>query len=41
VHVGNIVAGLLATLVISVFATLYPARLATRVQPVVAMQGKE
>jgi ABC-type lipoprotein release transport system permease subunit len=41
VHVDNILAGLFATLVISVFATLYPARLATRVQPVVAMQGKE
>jgi ABC-type lipoprotein release transport system permease subunit len=41
VHVDNIVAGLFATLVVSVFATLYPARLATRVQPVVAMQGKE
>jgi ABC-type lipoprotein release transport system permease subunit len=41
VHIDNIVAGLFATLVVSVFATLYPARLATRVQPVVAMQGKE
>ncbi|MBM4280675.1 MAG: ABC transporter permease [Deltaproteobacteria bacterium] len=41
VHVDNVVAGLLATLTVSVFATLYPARLATRVQPVVAMQGKE
>jgi ABC-type lipoprotein release transport system permease subunit len=41
VHVDNIIAGLFATLVVSVFATLYPARLATRVQPVVAMQGKE
>jgi ABC-type lipoprotein release transport system permease subunit len=41
VAVDNVVAGLFATLVVSVFATLYPARLATRVQPVVAMQGKE
>lgn len=38
---SNVVAGLLATLVVGVFATLYPARLAMRVQPVVAMQGKE
>ncbi len=41
VDASNVVAGLFATLVVSVFATLYPARLATRVQPVVAMQGKE
>ena len=41
VTVGNVVAGLLATLVVAVFATLYPARLAVGVQPVVAMQGKE
>jgi ABC-type lipoprotein release transport system permease subunit len=39
--VGNVVAGLVATFLVSVLATLYPARLATRVQPVVAMQGKE
>jgi hypothetical protein len=38
---GNVVAGLAATLVVGVFATLYPARLAMRVPPVVAMQGKE
>lgn len=38
---GNVVAGLVATLIVGVFATLYPARLAMRVQPVVAMQGKE
>jgi len=37
----NVVAGLLATLVVSVAATLYPARMATQVAPVVAMQGKE
>jgi ABC-type lipoprotein release transport system permease subunit len=41
VSVGNVVAGLVATFLVSVLATLYPARLATRVQPVVAMQGKE
>ncbi len=41
VDVSNVVAGLVATLVVGVLATLYPARLATRVQPVVAMQGKD
>lgn len=41
VTVSNIIAGLVATLVVAVFATLYPARLAVGVQPVVAMQGKE
>lgn len=38
---SNVVAGLVATLIVGVFATLYPARLAMRVQPVVAMSGKE
>ncbi|MCC7072016.1 MAG: ABC transporter permease [Deltaproteobacteria bacterium] len=38
---SNVVAGVVATLIVGVFATLYPARLAMRVQPVVAMQGKE
>jgi ABC-type antimicrobial peptide transport system permease subunit len=41
VGVTNIGLALLATVVVSVAATLYPARLATRIQPVVAMQGKE
>jgi ABC-type lipoprotein release transport system permease subunit len=41
VTIGNVLAGLFATLVVAVFATLYPARLAVGVQPVVAMQGKE
>ncbi|MDP2342871.1 MAG: FtsX-like permease family protein [Deltaproteobacteria bacterium] len=41
VSIGNVVAGLIATLIVGVLATLYPARLATRVQPVVAMQGKD
>lgn len=37
----NLVQGLIATTVVSIAATLYPARLATAIQPVVAMQGKE
>jgi ABC-type antimicrobial peptide transport system permease subunit len=41
VTAGNVVAGLVATFIVSVFATLYPAGLAMRVAPVVAMQGKE
>ena len=41
VGVAHLVAGLIATTVVSVAATLYPARLATAIQPVVAMQGKE
>ena len=41
VTVFNVVAGLVATMIVAVFATLYPARLAVAVQPVVAMQGKE
>lgn len=41
VGVINIVLALFATVIVSVAATLYPARLATRIQPVVAMQGKE
>ncbi len=41
VSAGNLGLALLATIVVSVAATLYPARLATRIQPVVAMQGKE
>lgn len=41
VGLSNIGLALLATVVVSVAATLYPARLATRIQPVVAMQGKE
>lgn len=41
VTIGNVLAGLFATLIVAVFATLYPARLAVGVQPVVAMQGKE
>ncbi len=41
VTAANVIAGLVATLIVGVLATLYPARLATNVQPVVAMQGKE
>lgn len=41
VTAGNVIAGLVATLIVGVLATLYPARLAMKVQPVVAMQGKE
>jgi ABC-type antimicrobial peptide transport system permease subunit len=33
--------GMLAVLCVSLISTLYPARIATRVQPVVAMQAKE
>jgi ABC-type lipoprotein release transport system permease subunit len=38
---SNVVAGLVSTLIVSVAATLFPATMATRVEPVVAMQGKE
>jgi len=41
VGIANLVLALIATTIVSVAATLYPARLATRIQPVVAMQGKE
>lgn len=41
VGVSNIVVGVVVIMVVSVVSTLYPARLASRIQPVVAMQGKE
>ena len=41
VPVFALVLALIATIVVSVAATLYPARLATKIQPVVAMAGKE
>lgn len=41
VNAGNLVFGFGVILVVSLLSTLYPARLASRVQPIVAMQGKE
>jgi len=41
VSVGNVLFGLAAILVVSVVSTLYPARIAARIAPVVAMQRKE
>jgi len=41
VGVSNILFGLAAILVVSVISTLYPARIAARIAPVVAMQRKE
>lgn len=38
---GHVVAGFIVIGVVSVVSTLYPARLATRVEPVVAMREKE
>jgi ABC-type antimicrobial peptide transport system permease subunit len=38
---GNLLFGVVVILVVSVLSTLYPAFLAARVPPVVAMQGKE
>lgn len=38
---SNLVIGFVAILVVSVISTLYPARIATTIQPVVAMQRKE
>ena len=38
---SNVLAGLLVVLVVSAISTLYPAFLATRVQPVTAMQAAE
>lgn len=37
----NVLFGVVAVLVVSIASTLYPARIATRIQPVVAMQVKE
>lgn len=39
--IDNLALGLVAILVVSLLATLYPARIATRIEPVVAMQAKE
>ncbi len=41
VGIGNFLAGVGVILVVSLVSTLYPAFLATRIQPVVAMQSKE
>lgn len=41
ISLPNVLWGFLVIVVISVLSTLYPARLAARVAPVVAMQGKE
>jgi ABC-type lipoprotein release transport system permease subunit len=41
VGVPNLVIALVTIVVVSVLSTLYPARIATRIQPVVAMQTKE
>jgi ABC-type lipoprotein release transport system permease subunit len=41
VALSNVVFAYVVVLVVSLLATMYPARLATRIQPVVAMQGKE
>lgn len=38
---GNVLLGLLSTMIVSVLSSIHPAQLATSVQPVVAMQGKE
>ena len=39
--VSNLVVGMVLILFVSIISTLYPARLAANIQPVVAMQGKE
>ena len=39
--VSNLVVGLVVILLVSLVSTLYPARIAARVQPVVAMQAKD
>lgn len=41
VSLGNLVFAFVVVVIVSVASTLYPARLATRIQPVVAMQAKE
>jgi ABC-type lipoprotein release transport system permease subunit len=38
---GNLLIGFIAIFFVSIASTLYPARIATRIQPVVAMQRKE
>jgi ABC-type antimicrobial peptide transport system permease subunit len=41
VGADNLLFGLAVILVVSLFSTLYPAFLAARVPPIVAMQGRE
>jgi ABC-type antimicrobial peptide transport system permease subunit len=41
VGLSNLVIGVVIIMIVSVVSTLYPARLASRIQPVVAMQGKD
>jgi ABC-type lipoprotein release transport system permease subunit len=41
VHAGNLLFGFGTILVVSLLSTMYPAILAARVAPIVAMQGKE
>jgi ABC-type lipoprotein release transport system permease subunit len=41
VGLGNVLAGLAAIVLVSLLATLYPATIATRIQPVVAMSPRE
>ena len=41
VGAGNILFGVVAILLVSLVSTFYPARIATRIQPIVAMQAKE
>lgn len=41
ISLSNVLWGFLVIIVISLLSTLYPARLAAKVAPVVAMQGKE
>jgi ABC-type antimicrobial peptide transport system permease subunit len=38
---ANLLIGFVAIFLVSIASTLYPARIATRIQPVVAMQRKE
>ena len=38
---GNVLLGLILNVVVSLLATLYPATIATRIQPVVAMSPRE
>lgn len=41
VTVGNLIIAVIVILVVSIISTLYPAWVATQVQPIVAMRGKE